>query len=110
MLVDFQLLDFGIQRRTGNAQLGCGTVWTGNSSARSGKGRLNHFFLLLFQGLGKWGGRFGWEWLDFRGQPCVLDSESLPTAQDYGAFNDILQFPDVARPGICLAKLHGVLV
>src|SRR5258708_22577000 len=89
---------------------GCGAIWASNSTAEGLKGGLDDFFFLVLEGYGKRYRQVRLGSLNLYCQQRLIDPKSLPAAKDHRSLDNILEFADVARPRIRLAKLHSIPV
>src|SRR5216684_5003377 len=92
-----ELLDFQIQCRPRNSELGCRPARPRNFAFAFRKSRLNEFLLIALHGLCQTPRRFRARCV-LAGKPGLIDPEGIPRAKDDTSLNDILQLTDIARP------------
>src|ERR1700722_10444771 len=97
--LDLQLLDFRVQRRSGNSEFRCRTLWASDFPLAFSQCGFNDFSLLILESVCQ----RAWQLLPGRlraSQPSLFDAKGLPTAQNYRSLNDVLQLTDISRPRI----------
>ena len=82
VFLDPQLLDFRVQRRSGNSEFRCRTFWAGNFPFTFRKSRFNNFSLLILESVRQRAWQFLRGWLR-AGQPSLFDPKGIPAAQDH---------------------------
>src|SRR3984957_8493372 len=85
--LDLQLLDFRVQRRSGNSEVRCRTFRASDFPLAFSQCGFNHFSLMVLESVWQrtWQFRPGW----FRaGQPGLLDRKGIAAAQDHRSLDD----------------------
>src|SRR5882757_1579743 len=109
VFLDLQLLDFRVQRRSGNSEFCCRTFWARNFPLAFSQCGFNNFSLLILESVGQRTWQLLPDWLR-AGQPSLFDPKSIAAGQDHGSLNDVLQLTDISRPRIQLAEFQRILV
>src|ERR1700733_15564752 len=82
VFLDLQLLDFRVQRRSGNSEFRCGTLWAGDFASTFRQGGFNNLFFLILESIWQ---RTPW-FLPAWGhacQPGLFDPKGVAAAQDH---------------------------
>src|ERR1700674_4522922 len=80
-----------------------------NFSLTLRQSRFDEFFFMILEGLCE-RTRGGQARCVRTGKPGLLDPKGIPGAEDYRSFDDILQLPNIAWPGIGLAQPERIFV
>src|ERR1700722_850079 len=89
LLVNLQSLDFGIEGRLRDPELGCSSAWARNPAIRLREGRLDHLSLLGDKLLGKrLNRRIGACRLS--GEPTFVDGKIFRIGDDHRSLDDVL--------------------
>ena len=109
VLLDLQLLDFRVQRRSGNSEFRCRTFWASDFPFAFSQGGFNNFSFLILESVWQRTWQLLPGWLR-AGQPSLFDPKGVAAAQDHRSLNDVLQLTDISRPRIRLAQFQRILV
>src|SRR5712672_1450357 len=99
VFLDPQLLDFRVQRRSGNSEFRCRTFWACNFPFTFRKSYFNNFSLLILESVWQRTCQFLSGWLR-AGQPSLFHPKGIAAGQDHRSLNDVLQLTDISRPRI----------
>src|SRR3981189_1995750 len=109
VFLDLQLLDFRVQRRSGNSEFRCRTFWASDFPPAFSQCGFNDFSLLILESVWQGAWQFLPDWLR-AGQPSLFDPKGIAAAQDHRSLNDVLQLTDISRPRIGLAQFKRIHV
>ena len=109
VLLDAQLLNFRVQRRSGNSEFRCRTFWASDFSLAFSQCGFNDFSLLILESVGQRTWQLLSGWLR-AGQPSLFDPKGVAAAKDHRSLNDVLQLTDISRPRIQLALFQRIPV
>src|SRR5580698_3334034 len=110
MLVDPKRLDLRFQHSSGHTQSGGGTRRSGHPSAALPQGRLNDLFLLGSKSLRQIQRVPGLAWAGLPRKPTLVDRENLCVTYNDGALDYVLQFTNIAWPGVRLKQFEALFV
>src|SRR5882672_2149545 len=109
VFLDLQLLDFRVQRRSGNSEFRCRTLWASDFPLAFSQCGLNDFSLLILESVGQRTWQLLPDWLRAV-QPSLFDPKGIAAGQDHRSLNDVLQLTYISRPRIRLAQFQRFLV
>src|SRR4051794_4372229 len=95
VFLDLQLLDFRVQRRSGNSEFRCSTFWASDFPLALSQCGFNNFSFLILESVCQRAWQFLPGWLS-AGQPSLFDPKRIATAQDHRSLNDVLEFTDIS--------------
>jgi hypothetical protein len=97
VFLDLQLLDFRVQRRSGNSEFRCRTFRASDFPVAFSQCRFNHFSLLILESVWQRTWQFLSGWLRAY-QPGLFNPKDVAAAQDHRSLNYVLQLTDISGP------------